>query len=220
MLHATPQERLALGVTALLLLAGAAARIAAPGPAVVEWQKSGAPVADTVKGQGMGVVRAAAEEALARNRIRSTPLAEGERIDPNRATADELDRLPRVGPALAARIVEWRTARGPFRSIADLDSVPGIGPKLAGEIERYVDLPHASATRGEPVSTGGAPLDLNRATATELDALPGIGAVLAARIVAWRDESGRFRSVDDLEKVPGIGPALRQRLAPLVRVAP
>src|ERR1051326_6650953 len=54
-------------------------------------------------------------------------------------------------------------------------------------------------------AAGRAPLDLNTATATELDALPGIGPVLAARIVQHRREHGPFRSVDELLSVPGIG---------------
>ncbi len=48
------------------------------------------------------------------------------------ATAEQLDGLDGIGPALAKRIVEWRDAHGGFGSLADLDSVPGIGPaKLA-----------------------------------------------------------------------------------------
>lgn len=51
-------------------------------------------------------------------------------IDLNSAGADELSLLPGVGPALAARIVEDRQARGPFRSIEELDRVRGVGPAL------------------------------------------------------------------------------------------
>ena len=59
-------------------------------------------------------------------------------------------------------------------------------------------------------------IDLNAATAAELEALPGIGAALAARIVAEREARGGFRSVDDLERVPGVGEKLVGRLRPLV----
>lgn len=61
-----------------------------------------------------------------------------------------------------------------------------------------------------------APLDLNRATASELEALPGIGAVKAAAILALRVERGGFQSLDELESVRGIGPALAARLKPLL----
>ena len=62
------------------------------------------------------------------------------------------------------------------------------------------------------------PLDLNRASPEELQRLPGIGAVIATRIVAYRDSVGGFGSVEQLERVRGIGPATMRRLAPLVRV--
>lgn len=61
------------------------------------------------------------------------------RIDLNSATPAELELLPRIGPALAARIVEDRQTRGPYRSLEDLDRVRGIGPmtveKLRGLAE-------------------------------------------------------------------------------------
>jgi competence protein ComEA len=62
------------------------------------------------------------------------------------------------------------------------------------------------------------PLDLNRASAEELEALPGIGAVKAAAILAVREERGGFESLDELESVRGIGPKLAQKLRPMLRV--
>jgi competence protein ComEA len=52
-------------------------------------------------------------------------------VDINHASAAELERLPRVGPALALRIIAWREAHGPFRSLEDLRHVRGIGPATA-----------------------------------------------------------------------------------------
>ncbi|MBN2465633.1 helix-hairpin-helix domain-containing protein [candidate division WOR-3 bacterium] len=68
-----------------------------------------------------------------------------------------------------------------------------------------------AVTRDTPVAdTGGraavrTPVDLNRATPRELDGLPGIGPVLAARIVEYRQRRGGFRSVSELRSVSGIG---------------
>jgi competence ComEA-like helix-hairpin-helix protein len=62
------------------------------------------------------------------------------------------------------------------------------------------------------------PLDLNRATQGDIEALPGIGPAVAARIVARRDSIGRYRRVEDLDSVKGIGPALVEKLRPLVVV--
>jgi competence protein ComEA len=64
----------------------------------------------------------------------------------------------------------------------------------------------------------GQPVDLNTATVEELDALPGVGPVTAAAIVAWRQANGKFTSVEQLADVEGIGPARLEKLRALVRV--
>lgn len=56
----------------------------------------------------------------------------------NSASADELQQLPGVGPALAQRILDFRSEHGPFRGPADLDAVSGIGPSILGKIEKMV----------------------------------------------------------------------------------
>ncbi|HEV8539578.1 MAG TPA: ComEA family DNA-binding protein [Nitrospiraceae bacterium] len=61
-------------------------------------------------------------------------------------------------------------------------------------------------------------VDLNRASLEQLEQLPGLGHVLAQRVVLWRDTHGRFRSVDELAKVKGIGVKKLARIKPLVRV--
>lgn len=61
-------------------------------------------------------------------------------------------------------------------------------------------------------------LDLNAASAADLEELPGVGPVLAARIVAWRDAGGPFTEVGQLREISGIGEKTFQRLAPLVGV--
>jgi competence protein ComEA len=63
-------------------------------------------------------------------------------------------------------------------------------------------------------------LDLNRASAAELDALPGIGPVLAGRIVEHRQAHGPFRRVEELRAVRGVGPRLFERLSGRLRVSP
>ena len=69
--------------------------------------------------------------------------------------------------------------------------------------------------QAEP-EAGGTLLDLNRATADQLESLPGIGAVKAAAILAVRDTKGGFKTMEELEAVRGIGPALVAKLRPLV----
>jgi competence protein ComEA len=54
------------------------------------------------------------------------------------ATVEELDELPGVGPVTAQKIVDWRTAHGPFRTVDDLDQVPGIGPARLEQLRELV----------------------------------------------------------------------------------
>lgn len=169
----------------------------------------------------------------------SRPLATGERINLDRAPVPEIARLPRVGVALAKRIAADRASRGPFGSLAGLDRVPGIGPGLLRVLEPHVAFEPGSATavgQGEPTAlgrcvavqslTGGqqaAPcgpqrLSINQATAAQLDSLPGIGPARAAAIVRYRNLNGPFTTVESLERVPGINPALMQRLSDRLQV--
>ncbi len=79
-------------------------------------------------------------------------LAAGERIDYrvdlNRSTVGELDLLPGIGPARAARIVEYRTAHGPFRTLGDLARVPGMSRDCVEKLRGLV-TPDANGPPGE-----------------------------------------------------------------------
>lgn len=86
----------------------------------------------------------------------------------------------------------------------------GAGPAMGGGA--------GGGAQAGGAGNGGVALDLNAATASDLDALPGIGPVLAERIIAWRTEHGRFAGVDQLREVPGIGEAKFLVLRPKVTV--
>ncbi|MEX5302742.1 helix-hairpin-helix domain-containing protein [Kocuria sabuli] len=97
-------------------------------------------------------------------------------------------------------------------------AAPAPGPAPAGAAAG----PAAGSAAGEAGAAGGAvpggPLNLNTATAADLEALPRVGPVLAGRIVEFRDQHGGFTTAGDLDAVPGIGPALMEALLPLVTV--
>ena len=61
-------------------------------------------------------------------------------------------------------------------------------------------------------------ININLATETELDSLPGVGPVMAGRIIAWRESNQRFHSIEELQEVPGIGPKVFANLKALVRI--
>jgi competence protein ComEA len=71
-------------------------------------------------------------------------LRDGQRLDINRASAEELTLIPGIGPKLAERIVEVRARRGRFESLAELRAVRGLGPKIWLRVEPFVELGHGS----------------------------------------------------------------------------
>lgn len=77
----------------------------------------------------------------------------------------------------------------------------------------------SSASTG-PSPTSDSPINVNTASRTALDALPGIGPALSKRIVRYRTQQRPFQHVRELRRVDGIGPATLADLRPLVRVAP
>jgi competence protein ComEA len=165
-------------------------------------------------------------------------------IDLNQADRAQLLQLPGVGDNLARRIEAYRVEHHGFRDVDELRRVSGIGPKLLEKMRPfiYVDpmaseeesepeltpirraLPEARKEKPPPVVSKKAaaltqPIDINRATAAELQRLPGIGPKLSQRIIDTRDKKP-FASADDLRRVPGIGPKTLQRLRPHVVVVP
>lgn len=122
---------------------------------------------------------------------------------------------------------EWRGARVlavllVLGTANDLWEVrhPRLSAPMAGSAARALAAPAAAeppVVAGASTRAATTALDLNRADATQLDALPGIGPVLAARIVEHRRQHGPFRQVEELLAVPGIGPRLLARLRPHLR---
>ena len=78
--------------------------------------------------------------------------------------------------------------------------------------------PARTLTPAGSAQKGSTPVNINTATAEELQTLPRIGPAMAQRIIAWREAHGGFRSVDELDAVPGIGPSMLENLRPLVMV--
>jgi comEA protein len=212
---ATPQERLALGVVALLLAGGAAARTLRTEPADPEL--TGPPGVEASESS----LAAEVADSVERAEHRSAPLAPGERIDPNTASADELDRLPKVGPALAQRIVDWRESKGRFETMADFDEVPGVGPALLRDAGPHLALAPAREGDREP-GTGnrgaeggsGAQDPARRAMSTRAPARSAASA--AGRDRAPGSSSAPVdvnrATAEELATLPGIGPALAERI--------
>jgi len=201
-------DRKSLSAATALVVAGTALRLGL-GPGDPGW----APGDGADAGSVPATLRAAVDEGVAAEARANRPLSAGERIDPNFADAAELRRLPGIGPAKAEAILAERRRGGPYASLADLRRVPGLGPTT---IERLA--PHLALSPGVPATRSQEPLDLNRADAAALSSLPGVGPVLADRILAARRARGRFRSLEELLEVPGIGPATLEKIRTGVRI--
>jgi competence protein ComEA len=106
------------------------------------------------------------------------------------------------------------------RQVTDGEQIVVGVPALAPTGAPTGGQPTAGSTGAPrpPGATPTSPLDLNTATLAQLDALPGVGPVLAERIIAWRNEHSRFTSTDELQEVPGVGPKKFESLKPHVRV--
>jgi competence protein ComEA len=123
--------------------------------------------------------------------------------------------------APGARLNDVAAAAGGFTDEADFTDlnlagrvgdgesvfIPALGDQLAGS-------PDTSVT----ASSAGGLVDINTASVQDLDALPGIGEVLANRIVDYREANGPYSTVDELAQVDGISPRMVETLRPLVTV--
>ena len=151
---------------------------------------------------------------------------------PDRATVHVAGAVARPGlveVAVGDRVADAIAAAGGLLLDADPSALNLAREVVDGE---RLDVPRAGDTiTGGPDGAGaagsGSPggavradgtLDLNRASATELEELPGVGPVLAGRILDWRDANGPFTEVGQLREVSGIGEKTFQSLAPLVAV--
>ena len=103
-----------------------------------------------------------------------------------------------------------------------LSLVDRIRPEVASEFQVIPDavkVPDAVLSR-EVLGLSQGVLDLNAATASDLEGLPGIGPKMAERIIRYRESRGPFRSVDELSNVRGIGTRTLEKLRPMIAVEP
>jgi competence protein ComEA len=128
-----------------------------------------------------------------------------------------------------ARLQDAIAAAGGLTEEADLSTVNLARRLRDGELIAILALPVPGSTPMVP-STGAGDaaeaeesrvrINMNTATAAELEALPGVGEVIAARIVAYREQTGPFRSVDDLINVEGISDRAIDKIRELVTTGP
>lgn len=161
------------------------------------------------------------------------------KLDLNTADHTELEQVPGIGPKLARAIEDHRKDKGPFRSVDDLRGVHGAGPATVEKVRPYLrveseapaDLeplrlerkPPAPAPAPRPsgggrkLQPGDPPINVNAASVEELQRLPGVGPVTAQKILGAR-AAAPFKSVEELRRVKGIGAKTLDGLRPYVVV--
>jgi competence protein ComEA len=109
---------------------------------------------------------------------------------------------------LAAVVQDGERIWVPWKLETKIPDQPGDGGGLA---------PESNLTSPSPPDPA-FPVNINNATQIELESLPGVGPVIAERIIAYRQEHGPFTKIDELQQVPGIGPATFEKLKDLITV--
>jgi competence protein ComEA len=153
-------------------------------------------------------------------------------IDLNKAAPSDLEKLPGIGPTFSQRIVRYRDAIGGFDSVAQLQKVYGLPPETYENVKSvfYLSSKPEKASEEEKIFTKDSVeqrseeavelqvIDLNQADSAALDQLPGIGPVLSARIVKFRERLGYFTSKDMLELVYGFSEENREKALPWLEI--
>ena len=180
---------------------------------------------------GEGTVRVHVAGAVNNPGVYTLP-AQGRAVDAiaaaSGAAADaDLDRVNLAG-ALSDGVQIYVPHRGETAAPAQIQPNGGTanagqgnaanGAAQNGAAQNNAPQPARTLTPAGSAQKGSTPVNINTATAEELQTLPRIGPAMAQRIIAWREAHGGFRSVDELDAVPGIGPSMLENLRPLVTV--
>jgi competence protein ComEA len=237
-----PGRSALLGIVLVVLLAAAifglrVARAQSAGGGTVIAPGGGSragPSAVTAGAVPVGVSGSAADES--QGPTPTSPAGQAPRVQPSAAAGvvvvHVVGRVKHPGVRRlppGSRVTDAVEAAGGVSTKADLSLlnlarvlVDGEQVRVPAAGESVVPVPTAGAGGatsgggGSGTKGSGAPVSLNTADLAALDSLPGVGPVLAQRIVDWRSSHGRFTSVDELGEVSGIGEKLLAQLSPLV----
>ena len=222
--RARPRRLAVLGIMVLLLTAAGVFGIR------VAWARSSAtpqPVAATAHGPPDGLVSRTVPAGFASGGAVGLPTAASVLLV---HVVGQVRRPGVVRLPPGSRVLDAVRAAGGATSSADLNHLNLARPVADGE-QIVVPKPGESIVQGGTAGVGGAGagssagvgsigglVNLNTADAAALDSLPGVGPVLAQRILDWRTQHGRFTSVDELGEVSGIGDKILAQLRPKVTV--
>lgn len=133
-------------------------------------------------------------------------------VDINKAEITALEALPGIGRKKAEEIILFRKTNGPFEKPEDIMKVSGIGKSTFDKIKDKIIVGESSGTSKTKENHKEKMIDINTASLEDLMGLPYIGKVKAENILEYRAKHGPFQNVEDILKVPGIGPKTFERI--------
>jgi competence ComEA-like helix-hairpin-helix protein len=157
----------------------------------------------------IGVSAPAWAQGTAKAKVGAMPKKAAAKIDVNTATPSQLEELPGVTPTIAKEILKAR----PFKSVDELKKLKGVNSTMFAELAPHITIGDDPAKKS--ALPAGKKIDLNTATADELELLPNIGPARAAAIIKARP----FATIEDVQKVNGISPTIFAELRPHLKVA-
>ena len=171
-------------------------------------------------------------------------------VNINTATIEELQTLPGIGPSKARAIVEYRNKK-PFSKSEELMNVPGIGQKTYDKLKDRITVGDCTNTTDNTINTptqenttekrttatnsqlstallnnqrgmngneNVGKININTASVEELQQLPGIGPAKAQAIVDYRQSNGGFKTIEEIKNVKGIGEKTYEKLKELIDI--
>ena len=166
--------------------------------------------------------QALAQSSSEREESEAAPVATGPSPSPSASAGEHADVVVYVSGAVASpgvltlpassRVIDAITAAGGATPEADLESINLARILVDGEQIRVAVVGDSPPASSEAGTTAGACVRLATATEAELQTLPGIGPALAQRIISYRATHPRLSTVEELDDVPGIGPSLIEKI--------
>lgn len=132
-------------------------------------------------------------------------------FDPNKISESDLSKM-KLAPYIVKTISKYRNKGGVFKKKEDLKKIYGITDSIYTIIEPYIQIQEQTVYQPRETLSTISFIELNSATAEDLESLNGIGPVLSKRIVKFRDKLGGFHSVYQLKQVYGLQDSIFQRI--------
>jgi len=139
------------------------------------------------------------------------------KVNINTANKTELQKLKRIGPKKAERIIQYRLEHGDFKRIQDLTKVKGIGKKTVENLKDDIEITTKIKLNDESDNPEGK-ININLAEIDEFSMMPGIGASKKKKIIEYREKNGFFKTKEELMNVKGIGEKIYEKISVFITV--